>query len=106
MRAHGNESWPRLRRADADIELVGATEVPGHPSIGSELGDFVEGAGPGVSVSDGVEVAAGAADVIIDFTVPEATLAHAEYSVRNEKSMVIGTTGFTPEQREEAPAAA
>ena len=90
-----------LAGADGDIEIVGATEVKGHPSIGSALGDFVEGAGPGVSVSGTIEEAAGVADVIIDFTVPEATLSHAEYSVRNEKSMVIGTTGFTPEQREE-----
>ena len=89
-----------LAGMDEDIELVGATEVPGHVSIGRDLGDLVEGAGPGVSVSDSIEVAARAADVIIDFTVPEATLAHAEYSVRNEKSMVIGTTGFTSEQRE------
>ena len=89
-----------LAVADADIELVGATEVPGHVSIGSDLGDFVEGAEPGVSVSDSIEAAAGSADVIIDFTVPEATLAHAEYSVQNEKSMVIGTTGFAREQRE------
>ena len=89
-----------LAGADEDIELVGATEVPGHVSIGRDVGDFIEGAGPGVSVSDSIEVAARAAEVIIDFTVPEATLVHAEYSVRNEKSMVIGTTGFTSEQRE------
>ena len=89
-----------LAGADEDIELVGSTEVPGHVSIGRDLRDFIEGAGPGVSVSDSIEVAARAAEVIIDFTVPEATLAHAEYSVRNEKSMVIGTTGFTSEQRE------
>ncbi len=90
-----------LAGADGDIEIVGATEAPGHVSVGFGLGDLVAGAGPGVSVSDDVEEAARDADVIIDFTVPEATLAHAEYSVRNEKSMVIGTTGFTQEQREE-----
>ena len=90
-----------LAVADAGVELVGATEVPGHPSIDCDLGDIVGGAGPGVSVSDSVEAAAKSADVIIDFTVPEATLAHAEYSVGNGKQMVIGTTGFTSEQREE-----
>ena len=88
-----------LAGADGDIDLVGATEVAGHVSVGRDLGDFVAGAKSGVSVSDSIEEAAGASDVIIDFTVPEATLAHAEYSVRNGKSMVIGTTGFTPEQR-------
>lgn len=90
-----------LAVAHGGIELVGATEAPGHPSVGSDLGNIIEGGGPGVSVSDGIETAARDADVIIDFTAPEATLAHAEYSVRNEKSMVIGTTGFAPEQREE-----
>lgn len=89
-----------LAAADENIELVGATEVPGSASVGCDLRDFIRGAEPGVSVGDSIEVAAGSADVIIDFTAPEATLAHAEYSVRNEKSMVIGTTGFTPEQRE------
>lgn len=88
-----------LAGADGDIELVGAAETAGHFSVGRDLADFVAGAEPGVSVSDGISEAAGDADVIIDFTAPEATLAHAEYSVRNGKSMVIGTTGFTPEQR-------
>lgn len=101
VRGRMGMSVASLAGADGDIEIVGATEVEGHPSIGSAIEDFIEGAGPGVSVSDSIEEAAGAADVIIDFTVPEATLAHAEYSVRNGKSMVIGTTGFTPEQREE-----
>lgn len=90
-----------LAGSDGDIELVGATEATGHVSVGRDLGDLVAGAGSGVSVSDSIEEAAREADVIIDFTVPEATLAHAEYSVRNGKSMVIGTTGFEPGQREE-----
>ncbi|MCY3625597.1 MAG: 4-hydroxy-tetrahydrodipicolinate reductase [Candidatus Dadabacteria bacterium] len=90
-----------LAGSDGDIELVGATEAAGHVSVGRDLGDLVAGAGPGVSVSDSISEAARDSDVIIDFTVPEATLAHAEYSVRNGKSMVIGTTGFEPGQREE-----
>ena len=90
-----------LAGADGGIELVGATEAPGHVSVGRGLEDFIEGAGAGVNVSDSIEEAARAADVIIDFTVPEATLAHAEYSVGNGKSMVIGTTGFATEQGEE-----
>ena len=90
-----------LAGADGDIELVGATEASGHVSIGRSLGDFVAAAGPDVNVSGSIEDAACAADVIIDFTSPEATLAHAEYAVRSGKSMVIGTTGFDAGQREE-----
>ena len=72
-----------LAGADGDIEIVGATEAPGHVSVGFGLEDLIAGAGPGVSVSGSIEEAAGDADVIIDFTVPEATLTHAEYSVRS-----------------------
>ena len=88
-----------LAATDGNIELVGATESSGHASIGQCLGDFVPAAGPNVRVSDRIEAAACAADVIIDFTSPDATLAHAEYAVRSGKSMVIGTTGFEAEQR-------
>ena len=34
-------------------------------------------------------------DVLIDFTVPEATMVHAQKCFENNMSMVIGTTGFT-----------
>jgi 4-hydroxy-tetrahydrodipicolinate reductase len=38
------------------------------------------------------------ADLLIDFTTPEATMVHAEAAARAKIGMVIGTTGFTPEQ--------
>jgi len=38
-------------------------------------------------------------DVLIDFTLPEATLANLEVCRRANKRMVIGTTGFTETQR-------
>lgn len=37
--------------------------------------------------------------VVIDFTAPEASLANARCAVKNGNPIVIGTTGFTPEQR-------
>ena len=37
--------------------------------------------------------------VVVDFTSPEVSLAAAECAVRHGNPMVIGTTGFTPEQR-------
>ena len=38
-------------------------------------------------------------DVLIDFTFPEVTLENAAVCARLGKAMVIGSTGFTPEQR-------
>ena len=37
-------------------------------------------------------------DVVIDFTVPEATLALAQACAEANKAMVIGTTGFSEQQ--------
>ncbi len=37
-------------------------------------------------------------NVIIDFTLPEPTMAHVSLAVKSGKPIVIGTTGFTEEQ--------
>jgi 4-hydroxy-tetrahydrodipicolinate reductase len=42
--------------------------------------------------------AIGAADCVIDFTIPEATVAHAKIAADKGAAMVIGTTGLNPEQ--------
>ena len=44
--------------------------------------------------------------VVIDFTAPEASLANARCAVKNGNPIVIGTTGFTPEQKAELDAIA
>ena len=43
--------------------------------------------------------AASEADVIVDFTAPESTLLNAEHAAKNNKSIVIGTTGFSAGQK-------
>ena len=45
-------------------------------------------------------------DVLIEFTLPEPTLENLAACVRHNVKMVIGTTGFTPEQQEKIVAAA
>jgi len=39
-------------------------------------------------------------DIIIDFSVPEATFKILDYAVKNSLPVVIATTGFTPEEEE------
>ncbi|HEX5612838.1 MAG TPA: 4-hydroxy-tetrahydrodipicolinate reductase [Burkholderiales bacterium] len=76
--------------ADASLTLAAAFDVAGSPAIGTVLG--------GVTIGSDVRRALAAADVMIDFTRPEGTLAHTEACLAAGKSMVIGTTGFTSEQ--------
>lgn len=70
--------------------LAGALEGPGSKTVGTETG--------GVKITADPAAAIGAADVLIDFTVPAATVAHAQACADKGVSMVIGTTGLDPEQ--------
>ena len=84
-----------------DLRLVAALEAPGHAAIGRDAG---EAAGVGkAGVSIGVDAAAEIARdrVLIEFSVPEASLAHLRLVAQAGARAVIGTTGFTPAQRAE-----
>jgi 4-hydroxy-tetrahydrodipicolinate reductase len=90
-----------LLREEAELRLVGALEAPGHPALGRDAG---ESAGVGrlsVPITADVEAALGRDRILIEFSVPEASLAHARLVARHGGRAVIGTTGFTAAQRDE-----
>ncbi len=90
-----------LLSSEKGFEVVGATEKPQSPVLGKDAG-LATGLGEiGVVVSESIEEAASRADVIVDFTIPYASLTHARYAARTGKAMVIGTTGFSPDERKE-----
>ena len=82
----------------ADMELVGAIEYPEHPQIGSDAG-VVAGVGAiGVAITGTLGKALESADVVIEFSKPEATVRHLRQVVDADKAMVIATTGYTPDE--------
>jgi len=84
--------------ATEGVELSGGTEAPGSEFIGADLGALVGAADTGLVVTDRAETVIETADVIIDFTAPTVTLAHAELAASHGTALVIGTTGFSAEQ--------
>jgi 4-hydroxy-tetrahydrodipicolinate reductase len=82
-----------------DMALAGALEDAAHPAIGKDAGEALGLDKSAVAVSSVIDEAFGACDVIIDFTFPEVTLKTAEFSSANGKAMVIGSTGFSAEQK-------
>ena len=84
---------------DDGITIVGASEAPGHPDIGRDAGTVSGNGEIGVLISSDTEEAFADAQVIVDFTSPSATLVNADYARTHAKSMVIGTTGFTQDER-------
>ena len=90
-----------LLKDDPELRLVAALEAPGHAAVGRDAG---ESAGVGrlsVPITDDVEAAIGKGRILIEFSVPEASLAHVRVVARQGGRAVIGTTGFTAPQREE-----
>jgi 4-hydroxy-tetrahydrodipicolinate reductase len=92
--------------ADPQAKLVAALDQPGSPAIGHDAGAAL-GRVTGVAVSgDAAAALAGGVDVLIDFTRPEGTMAHLALARRHGIKLVVGTTGFTPEQKAAIGAAA
>ncbi len=82
-----------------DFVLAGALEDNAHPFIGRDAGEALGCPKIGFKVTSSIEKAFASCDCIIDFTFPEVTLSTAKYASKNGKAMVIGSTGFTEEQK-------
>ncbi len=82
-----------------DMRLAAALERSGSPYLGKDAGELI-GASCGVVVTDDFVAALSGSDVLIDFTRPEGTLAHLAVCRAKGVKMVIGTTGFSAEQKE------
>jgi 4-hydroxy-tetrahydrodipicolinate reductase len=91
--------------ASADCSLSGALDLPASPALGQDAGAFA-GRATGVAITADLRQGLAGADVLIDFTRPEGTLAHLALCRRLGVRAVIGTTGFTPEQKAGVAAAA
>ncbi len=83
------------------IELVAAFEKSGHPALGRDAGEVVGLGKIGIPISEGLESVIKKGDVIIDFTYHVSSVEHIALAAKHKKAMVVGTTGFTPEEMKE-----
>ncbi|MCV6611646.1 MAG: 4-hydroxy-tetrahydrodipicolinate reductase [Amphritea sp.] len=96
----GKTNIEALHAADG-VELGAAIVEPDSSLIGADAGE-VAGVGKlGVSIVGSLQEVLNDFDVLIDFTAPQATLANLAVCAEAGKGMVIGTTGLTPEEREQ-----
>ncbi len=91
--------------ASGDCVLAGALDVVGSPPVGADAMAFA-GHHSGVTITSDLALGLGGADVLIDFTRPEGTLAHLEICRQLRVNAVIGTTGFSETQKAAIHAAA
>lgn len=85
--------------AGDDLVLTAAIEQPGSSLLGADAGEVSGHGRNGVPIVGSLAEVVGNIDVLIDFTVPEASLHNAALCAENNVAMVIGTTGFTSQQQ-------
>ena len=81
-----------------DCQLSGALDQPSSPMLGQDAAAFL-GQSSGVKIVKDLREGLSNADVLIDFTRPEGTLAHLAVCRELGVKAVIGTTGFSPEEK-------
>jgi len=90
-----------LLQPESELRLVAALEAPGHAALGRDAGESAGVGRLGIPIGADVDAALGRDRILIEFSVPEASLAHVREVARHGGRAVIGTTGFTAAQREE-----
>ena len=84
--------------ADADLALHGAVDRASNPQIGRDAGELF-GKNTGVNISANMDEALKNADVLVDFTRPEASMQYLTACEKANVKMVIGTTGFSADEK-------
>ncbi|MEO8419186.1 MAG: 4-hydroxy-tetrahydrodipicolinate reductase [Methylophilaceae bacterium] len=84
--------------ADESLRLHAALDRADSPQIGRDAGEQF-GKSTGVKISHDIEAALQDADVLVDFTRPEASLQYLAACQKAKVKLVIGTTGFSVEQK-------
>jgi 4-hydroxy-tetrahydrodipicolinate reductase len=92
-------------RESPDLQLAGALDVPGGLAIGNDAAAFL-GFASGVPIVSDLRAGLKDAQVLIDFTRPEGTLAHLAVCRELGVQLVIGTTGFSDVQKAQIAEAA
>jgi 4-hydroxy-tetrahydrodipicolinate reductase len=90
-----------LLQEERDLRLAAALEAPGHPALLKDAGEVAGTARLNVPITADPEGALGQDRILIEFSSPDASLAHLRLIARHGGRAVIGTTGFSPAQRDE-----
>jgi 4-hydroxy-tetrahydrodipicolinate reductase len=95
----------QLAHEDQELTIGAALENAGHPRQGQDIGE-VAGLGKiGVTVTASIP-ASRKLDVMIDFSMPEGTMAVLPLCLERQIPLVVATTGHSAAQQEQIEAAA
>lgn len=84
----------------ADARLTAAVDRPDSSLIGADAGELAALGKLGVALSGDLAAVLEQFDVLIDFTHPSVTLRNLALCRQAGKAMIIGTTGFSAEEKQ------
>src|SRR5262245_22816095 len=87
-----------LAGTSPDFRVAGAVESREHPAVGEDAGALAGCGVLGVRVGNDLGAVVRPEHVVIDFTVPAATLAHARVAAEAKAALIVGTTGLDAAQ--------
>jgi 4-hydroxy-tetrahydrodipicolinate reductase len=90
-----------LAAEDARFRVAAAVEAPGHPALGRDAGEVAGVARLGVAIVGELGPVCAREQVVLDFSAPAATVAHARVAAAAGAGLVVGTTGLDAEQERE-----
>ena len=94
----------RTCQSTAGVETGAASEHADNPAIGRDSGEIAGIDPAGVLIQGSLDPQN--FDVLVDFTRPQPAMMHLQLCLQQNKAMVIGTTGFSAEEKEAISAAA
>jgi 4-hydroxy-tetrahydrodipicolinate reductase len=90
-----------LHRDAPGLRLAAALEAPGHRALGRDAGEAAGVGALGVAITADAAAAIARDRVLVEFSVPDASLEHLQLVASAGARAVIGTTGFSAAQRDE-----
>ncbi|WGW00830.1 4-hydroxy-tetrahydrodipicolinate reductase [Vibrio sp. YMD68] len=89
-----------------DAKVASGSERPESSLVGIDIGELCGKGKFDISIVDSLEKSVDEYDVIVDFTAPVNTLANIELCKKYGKKIIIGTTGFSEEEKKQIDEAA
>ncbi|MBI5250444.1 MAG: 4-hydroxy-tetrahydrodipicolinate reductase [Desulfomonile tiedjei] len=90
-----------LAHEHPELEISGALESSAHPAQGSDVGELAGIGKLGVPITSDVKDVLKKCDLLVDFSSPGVSIANLKAAASLGKAIVVGTTGFSEEQKKE-----
>jgi 4-hydroxy-tetrahydrodipicolinate reductase len=88
-----------LAHENPQCTISGAMEFAQSPFMGMDAGEIAGIGHIGISITSDVQEVLKNCDLLIDFSAPAASVAHVEAAAELGKAVVVGTTGFSDDQK-------